>query len=261
VRDSGIAKEIQVSTNGSRIDSTPLEVFSEIDSLNISWYPDARCGSQKIELAREICRRAGTKLAVRKITEFRKMETGRISNERLVDSIYRTCEIAHAYYAQTFYDGRFYLCSRPIFSKNYFDKIGVSAPDFREIDGIPLHAPDLKERLFEALGSTRATAACGYCLGTVGKKVPWRPLQAHERKAPALAPADPLTRINRRRLWFLRLRRIASLDHYLLFMPLFLLFMGRLPMPRSLGRLRKTRSRLAAQPQLGRLATGVRRRS
>lgn len=261
VRESGIAKEIQISTNGSRIDSTPLEVFSEIDLLSISWYPDVRCDSAKIKAAQDICRRTGTRLDVNKVAKFRQMEAGHIKDEHLVDSIYKTCEIAHVYYSQTFHDGRFYCCSRPIFSQNYLKKVGISAPDFKELDGIPLHAPLLKERLLRALRSNAPTAACSYCLGTVGKKTAWRSLGASERKFPALPSGDPMERINRRRLWFLQVRRTLSLNHYLFFGPLLLIFRSGPPVWRRLGGLRRTWSHFVARPQSGRLATGAGRRN
>jgi hypothetical protein len=188
------------------------------------------------------------------------MEAGYIKDKTLVDSIYKTCEIAHAYYSQAFHDGHFYLCSRPRFSQNYLDKVGIAAPDFRKLDGIPLHEPRLKERLFKALTSKAPTAACSYCLGTVGQKVAWRSLSAAERRSPVLSPGDPLERINHRRLWFLQVRRTLSLNHHLLFGPLFLLFRTGLPVWRPLRALRK-RARLVARPQIGRLETGARRRS
>jgi organic radical activating enzyme len=254
VRDSGIAKEIQISTNGSRIDTTPIEVFSEIDSLSISWYADARCDSEKIELARSICKSTNTRLDVKRITTFRSMEAGHIENKNLVDSIYKTCEIAHTYYSQTFHEGRFYLCSRPIFSQNYLHKVGIDAPDFRELDGIPLHSPHLKERLFAALTSAVPTAACSYCLGTVGRKTAWRSLSAAERRSPTLPSGAPLERINRRRLWLLRARRALSLNHHLLFGPLLLLIRTGLPVWRPLRALRKK----TAVSSLGLWSSGLR---
>jgi organic radical activating enzyme len=259
VRDSGISQEIQISTNGSRIDTTPLDVFSEIDVLRISWYSDARCDSAKIKLAEEICKRAGTQLIVNRVAKFRQMEVGHIKDDHLVNSIYKTCEIAHIYYGQTFYDGRFYLCSRPIFSQNYLQRIGIPAPDFKELDGVPLHAPLLKERLLKTLSSTAPTAACSYCLGTVGRKMVWRSLDPSERKSPALPSIDPLERISRRRLRFLQVRRALSLNHYLLFRPLLLLVAAGVPAWwRRSGRRRK-QGHLVAGSQSGRLATGIRR--
>jgi hypothetical protein len=257
VRDSGIAKEIQISTNGSRIDTTPLDVFSEIDVLRISWYPDARCDSAKIKLAQDICTRTGARLDVRRVTKFRRMEAGHIRDDRLVNSIYKTCEIAHVYYSQTFQDGRFYLCSRPLVSQSYLNKVGITAPDFKELDGIPLHAPLLKERLLKALNSTAPTAACSYCLGTVGRKMVWRSLGASERKSPALPSIDPLERINRRRLWFLQVRRVLSLNYYLLFGPFLLLVSAGMPVWRSLSGLRRKQRHFVARR--GRLAIGSRR--
>jgi hypothetical protein len=220
VRASGIAEEIQVCTNGALLDRTPEAVFAAIDTLTISWYPDPHCDQAKIDRAVEICKRAGTKVGVLKIDEFRRMQVARPFEDRtLVKAIYDTCEIAHTWYCQTFYEGRFYLCSRPLFTGPYLAKLGVSAPDFRELDGIALHEPRLRERLVKALRSKQPLAACSYCLGTVGRNQPWRQLPSAERKAPrqqANGAGDP---IDRRRLRRRRMMPLPPLRSLLLFAP------------------------------------------
>ena len=54
----------------------------------------------------------------------------RSEDRRLVQDVYDTCHIAHRWHCQTFYEGRFYLCSRPIFTNSYLDKVGVQGTGF-----------------------------------------------------------------------------------------------------------------------------------
>lgn len=220
VRASGIADEIQVCTNGALLDRTPDEVFAAIDTLTISWYPDERCDQAKIDRAVETCRRVGTKVGVLRIGEFRQMQVARpIEDKGLVQGIYDTCDIAHRWYCQTFYEGRFYLCSRPLFTGPYLKKLGVPAPDFRELDGVPLHEPRLKERLAAALRSGKPLASCSHCLGTVGKEQPWRQLSAAERKAPTAPARGAAELVDRRRLAWRRLLPLPPLRALLLLTP------------------------------------------
>jgi organic radical activating enzyme len=203
VRASGIAGEVQVCTNGALLDRAPEEVFAAVDSLSISWYPDSRCDQAKVDRTIAICKRVGTKIGVHKINVFRQMQVQQpIDDRRLAQDVYDTCHIAHRWYCQTFYEGRFYLCSRPIFTNSYLGKLGTSAPDFRELDGIPIHEADLQPRLLELLQRREPLAACSYCLGTVGKRQAWRQLPASDRKAPR-PPARPGAElVDRRQLLF-----------------------------------------------------------
>jgi hypothetical protein len=220
VRVSGIAGEIQVCTNGALLDRVPEEVFAAIDSLSISWYPDPRCDQAKIDRALAICKRVGTKVGVHKINIFRQMQVHRpIEDPALVQDVYDTCQIAHQWHCQTFYEGRFYLCSRPIFTNAYLGKLGVQAPDFRELDGIPIHEPELKERLLALLRRREPLAACSYCLGTVGRRQAWRQLPAGDRKTPRPPTRSGAELIDRRHLLFSKIWQHVSPRRLLMLAP------------------------------------------
>jgi organic radical activating enzyme len=220
VRESGIAGEVQICTNGALLDRVPEAVFAAIDSLSISWYPDPRCDQAKVDRAVSICERVGTRVGVHKIDTFRQMQVGRpLTDRALVQEVYDSCHIAHRWYCQTFYEGRFYLCSRPIFTNAYLAKLGVEAPDFRELDGIPLHEPDLKGRLLALLRSHKPLAACEYCLGTVGRRQPWRQLPTTDRKAPRAPAKGPTELIDRQHLMRQRISRWLPLRSMLLLAP------------------------------------------
>jgi hypothetical protein len=84
---------------------------------------------------------------------------------------------------------------------------------------VPLHAPRLKERLVEALRSDKPLAACGHCLGTVGRSEPWRQLPAAERKAPTIPARGPLELVDRRRLALRKLLPLPPFRALLLLAP------------------------------------------
>jgi hypothetical protein len=82
----------------------------------------------------------------------------------------------------------FYLCSRPIYTDLFIAKLGVSREELRQRDGIPLHAPGLRQRLRTYLDSKEPLRACRYCLGTVGRYEPHGQLSAEQRRVPAHQP-------------------------------------------------------------------------
>jgi hypothetical protein len=184
-RESGICRYIEIATNGTLLDRVPEELFSRVDRISVSWYPDSRSDESILEYAAEKCRYHGVEFRVERIARFRRMQVaGPIHDQMMVNDIYRSCMIAHTWYCQTFYDGQFYLCSRPVFTASYLRRTGISVPDLRSLDGVPIHEPDLRERLLEALFSRHPLKACEYCLGTVGRYVPWSQLPAGARWDP-----------------------------------------------------------------------------
>lgn len=204
VRELGFADKIQICSNGSLIQKVDEEVFRQIDMLSISWYPDDRMDQQKVDYAREMCEKHGVEFKLEKIERFRAMQLDEpIRDPALLDEVYRTCQIAHSWYCQTVYEGYFYLCSRPLFTNAYLAQKGLKAPDYRKIDGIPLHAPDLLGRLKTYLESPTPIASCAYCLGSVGKYVPWKQLNLAERRTTQTLPRRAEDSIDRARMRYL----------------------------------------------------------
>lgn len=205
-RESGVADQIQICTNGSLVDRVDEAVFGEIDLLSVSWYPDARLDEEKVARIRALCRRYGTRLRLERIDRFRAMRLDHPNPDpALVQEVYDTCQIAHAWYCQTFADGVFYLCSRPLYTNAYLDRKGLEAPNLRALDGVPLHTPDLQARLLASLGTRAPLASCAWCLGTVGRYQPWRSLDAAGRADPS-----PLSRVAQEQIDPLRLRWVGT---------------------------------------------------
>ncbi|MDH3453305.1 MAG: 4Fe-4S cluster-binding domain-containing protein [Gammaproteobacteria bacterium] len=201
VRESRIADKIEVVTNGALIARAPDALFDEIDLLTVSAYPDSRTDAKALEQASTRSRRAGVRLRVERIDQFRRMQSARNADEKLVKAVFKSCLIAHTWYCQSFYAGYFYLCSRPIYTGQYLALLGESPPDFRQEDGVALHAPRLKERILAALRQSEPLAACSYCLGTVGQRQPWRQLTTAQRRRPRHPTTSASQSIN---LWRLR---------------------------------------------------------
>jgi len=124
VRKSGITDKIELATNGLLLNKSSDELVSAFDIISVSWYPHNMRDFDYLNECKKKCSRLNTRLSIEKISKFRTMQVGaQIQDAALVDDIYRTCMIAHTWFCQTFYDGHFYLCSRPIFTDQYLQKI------------------------------------------------------------------------------------------------------------------------------------------
>jgi len=200
VRASGIASQIEVVTNGLLLRRVDDELLQHIDSVSVSVYPAAGDLTQSLHAAQQRCRHHGVRLQIEYIDRFRRMEMPRAAEASpLVDEIFRSCLIAHTWSCQTFYSGYFYLCSRPIYTDSYLQRLGEPTRHFRDADGIALHEPDLAARLRAYLRSSHPLSACQHCLGTVGKYERHSQLDANERKHPT-APAAAIESIDAVRL-------------------------------------------------------------
>jgi organic radical activating enzyme len=211
VRRSGIATEVEVVTNGLLLERLDEELLQHLDSICVSAYPAAGDLTRVLRSTQQRCRRHGVRLTVEHIDRFRRMQLpGPNADQALVETIFKSCLIAHTWSCQTFYEGFFYLCSRPIYTASYLDKRGVPVGNIKQIDGVALHEPELLVRLRTYLESAKPLSACQHCLGTVGKYEPHAQLDHNERKHPS-APAAAYDSIDSKRLRrLLRWQRATS---------------------------------------------------
>jgi organic radical activating enzyme len=201
VRASGIAQEIQVVSNGTLLKAISDELLTLIDSISLSLYPNSEPDEKLLRETQARCERAEVRLQVEHIDRFRKTQTATaIEDEQLVGDIYRSCLIAHTWSCQTFYDGRFYLCSRPIYTDTYLGRMGGAPQDLRAADGIALHEPQLLERLRVYLQSRQPLKSCNFCLGTVGQYEPHAQLPAKARWHPQPDAQPAIAKIDYARL-------------------------------------------------------------
>ena len=173
-RRVGVADEVVVYTNGVLLHQAPKEFYRRIDQLVISSYPgvhrrldDGRCA--------DLCRDHGVKLLILGIDKFQNNTVNsRITDQGLVDAIYRTCNQRED--CHTVYEGRFYKCPVGCFTAARLALIGEAFEEGPD-DGVSLHRnPDLRAQLEQYLADPNPMAACSYCLGSLGPDVPHRQL-------------------------------------------------------------------------------------
>lgn len=189
VRESGIAHDIEIVTNGVLLERIDDEILKHVNAIAVSVYPSAGDLTSLLRSTRERCNQRGVRLRVEHIGQFRRMQVPVPTDKLLAEQIFNSCLIAHTWSCQTFYEGFFYLCSRPIYTDSYLLKRGIPPGHFRQIDGVALHEPDLLSRLRTYLQSVTPLAACKHCLGTVGKYDTHRQLTHEERKHPPVPEA------------------------------------------------------------------------
>lgn len=205
VRESGFARQVGICTNGLLLHKTSEEVLRSLDWLDVSVYPgtipepDAICRT-----AEEIGRRFSLPVNLFRKPEFRyQILDHEVGDPDTVKAIYRSCKMAHGGWdmfhdgCHTFYQGSYYRCNRPAYARRYLESQGleVDLPDFAAVDGVPLHAPDLRERLLEYLLRDEPMESCRWCLGTCGVKLPHRmltPAEVRHRAPREVALADVL---------------------------------------------------------------------
>ena len=211
-RNSGITQEVEVVTNGVLLARVSDELLDRIDSLAVSVYPDRRPDDALLEVTRERCRKFSVRMRVEWIDRFRKTQTVTpVDDPKLLDGIFRSCLIAHAWSCQTIYDGSFYLCSRPIYTDSFLAGMAQPPRDLRRADGVALHEPRLLERLEAYLGSGTPLESCRHCLGTVGLYEPHTQLSSRERWRPTPTAESTAAKVDSARLRaLLRWQRIAN---------------------------------------------------
>ena len=203
VRESKLADQLHVHTNGLLLHRADKAFFREIDILSISRYPDVRCNDRNIQLAKDMCERYGTELRIEKIRGFRSINMDDALDVKLKRKIFNSCQIAHSWYCQTFYDGMFYLCSRPLCTQNYRTLKNLKSPDLLKIDGIHIHSPELFYRLKTYLERKEPLLSCSYCLGSVGLHQAWRSLSVDECRHPVFIKEPAMDLIEKQRLSYL----------------------------------------------------------
>jgi hypothetical protein len=201
VRASGITQDIEVVTNGVLLERVSDDLLDSIDSLAVSVYPERRPDDALLERTRERCRRFAVRLRIERIDQFRKTQTVvPVDDPKLLNGIFRSCLIAHAWSCQTIYDGRFYLCSRPIYTDAFLTAISRPPLDLRKLDGVALHEPHLLERLKTYLEAVKPLESCRHCLGTVGLYEPHAQMTSRERWRPRPAADPPAAKVDGARL-------------------------------------------------------------
>lgn len=184
-RESGVADEVVLLTNGVLLHQAPEELWQLIDGMWLSLYPGVRIRIPIAECER-LAQKHAVKLSVRRADEFAHILLNqRNEDEEAVGLIYRTCKAAREWSCHTVHDGRFYKCSTAPFTGERIRRLGgrfeENARDFVRLD-----QPSLPQALVSYLADERPLAACAFCLGSSGPSLPNRQLNKQALAASAV---------------------------------------------------------------------------
>lgn len=157
-RESGIANEVMVITNGSLLKKMPEEFWQEFDTLQLSIYPTLEAGIS--EFAQAKCREFGKPFYSTVFTEFHQ-QFRRVPNK---GEHFKTCHWKSDCY--TVHRGAFYLCPQSAFFPENF--MGLPAG----VDGLPLEGIT-EEKLTVFLNRSEPLNACRICMANEMKSKPW----------------------------------------------------------------------------------------
>jgi len=174
-RQSGVADEVVLLTNGVLLHQAPTELWELIDGMWLSLYPGVTVRIPIAECER-LAALHGVKLSVRRADAFSHILLNqRNEDNEAVELIYRTCKAAREWSCHTVHDGRFYKCSTAPFTA---ERVALLGGRFEENprDSVRLDDAALPAALAAYLADERPLAACAYCLGSSGPAVPNRQL-------------------------------------------------------------------------------------
>lgn len=157
-KESGIAREVSVITNGKLLPRMPEEFWQAIDILQVSVYPIL--DRSVLAYARGKCAEYGKPYYDREFTEFHKQ----FRTEPNDGAHFATCHWREDCY--TVHDGHFALCPQSLF----FPKNFMGLDQF--VDCLPLDG--LTEEKFTAfLNRKEPLNACRICMANEMKSKPW----------------------------------------------------------------------------------------
>jgi len=172
-RESGIAPEVSVTTNGHLAARVDRALWAAIDRMTVSMYPSAPLPQATLEFIRERCEKHGIALRLKPAPTFQVMDANPPHPD--ATQVFADCWLRNRCHMVR--NGHFYLCTRP---PHLADVHGdASLHD----DGVSLNAPDLRPRLHEYLTSSEPLDSCRLCMGASGQS------QAHSQ----LRGRDPAT--------------------------------------------------------------------
>lgn len=184
-RDSGIADQIMLTTNGLLLASMKDEFWENVDFIWLSLYPGVSPTEKALARIKAKAKESGTRLDIDKTTHFRAtLVTEPHPKDAVTDMIFRTCGSAHRFHCHMIHEGRLFKCACPPFLPEYLSKMGMDGYD-ANVDAFHIHEADnLFEELRDFLLSPQTLEACKFCLGYVGKWLEHRQLTKDEITCP-----------------------------------------------------------------------------
>lgn len=171
VRASGVAEQVSITTNGFLAQSAPDAVYERLNRMTLSVYSSAPLPERSIQRITERCEQHGVHLTVKRVDAFQQLTPDAPHTEAAtVRDVYARCWLkvrCHLVHA-----GRFYACTRPPHVATVLGAKYPEMPALAEVDGVPLDAPDLLERMLTYLERDVPLETCRYCLGASGEHRP-----------------------------------------------------------------------------------------
>jgi organic radical activating enzyme len=179
-RESRLADEITLVTNGVLLHHCDPKTFELINRLRVSLYPGIRLRIETRELE-ALSRRHNFRLELRRYDSFRFTTINkRHEDAALVEQIFKRCEFVHSWSCHTIHEGYYFKCSPAPFLTTRL-ALRDEAVVNRDLDGVRIHEnPRLREELEAYLSAEEPLEACYYCLGSSGRSFPHRQLNAEE---------------------------------------------------------------------------------
>ena len=186
VKDSGIARDVELWTNGLLLHEATAELFDNVDTVHVSRYPGVKIVFKGPRMD-EIARLHGIRFDVENKSTFRESTLDAPNHDvERNQEVFRTCTLTHSESCHTIHEGYYFKCSLA-------EIIRRRAKIERSVDGIRLDAPHLRRRLEAYLASAAPLAACAWCLGSGGRNFAHRQLSKVERDAS----------VNKRKTWLM----------------------------------------------------------
>lgn len=163
-RNSGIANEVMVITNGRLLPRMTPEFWQTLDTLQLSIYPTL--DPDIPEFARRKCAEFGKPFYSTVYTEF---------HRQFRDPPGDGSNFHHCHWKSdcwTVHDGKFYLCPQSAFFPKTF-------ADLEDTDGLPL-AGITDEKFAAFIGRKEPLDTCRMCMANEMKPAPWREAKSRE---------------------------------------------------------------------------------
>jgi cyclic pyranopterin phosphate synthase len=195
VRQSGVADEVWVVTNGRRLSRTDERFWQAIDGIKVSVYPGYAPNHEEKLQWQHLAAESATKLELLGVTEFRESysELG-ASTDGLAKAIYESCMIVHKWRAHTLAGGRLYKCPQSYYLGRVIEPLANAA----KADSIAIRDhPGFAEELRAYLEADRPLGACGHCLGTSGRRFRHAQVNRAEFRRLQTKPAEALVDYDR----------------------------------------------------------------
>jgi organic radical activating enzyme len=168
VRSADVADLVEIVTNGVLLPRMSAALWETVDCVDVSLYPGRELSDEDQRACRLKAEANGVELRLNWRDSFRESysEVGTDDGD-LIRRIYESCMVAHVWRCHTVADGRFYKCPQAYLLPKLVGGLrGQAAVDSIAIEDGEAFGRDL----LAYLQSAEPLGACGYCLGTAGRR-------------------------------------------------------------------------------------------